>query len=196
MEITEWEKLKAQGSDHAETGKFRNKYTRNEVSFQGDSAIVSTYNRKNQKNNQLIVDIRDYELIRNQKWCVNKIGYAVTWKEGKIQYLHHVILNHSPNHKMVVDHANGNPLDNRRDNLRICTKSQNSANGKSAGKTSNYRGVYFDKSKNKWVARAILNGVVRLFKRYKTETEAALAYNMAALALWGKYAKLNETGVV
>src|SRR4030065_939634 len=77
-----------------------------------------------------IVDDEDYDWLMQWKWRINSIGYAMRTvkKNGKARkiFMHRVILN-TPS-DMCSDHANHNRLDNRRCNLRICTKQQNQAN--------------------------------------------------------------------
>lgn len=94
---------------------------------------------------------------------------------------------------MQVDHINGDPLDNRRENLRLATPSQNQANGtKRAGATSVYKGVSWHKKARKWRATiGIGNGKQQHLGFYRTPQMAALAYDFRAFELWGAYAKLN-----
>jgi len=95
---------------------------------------------------------------------------------------------------MEVDHINGNGLDNRKCNLRLATSSQNKRNQrKQRRKTSSkYKGVYWHKRDKVWVVRIQAEGKEKYIGSYKTEQEAALAYNEAALKYHGEYAKLNE----
>ena len=97
-----------------------------------------------------------------------------------------------------VDHVNGNPLDNRKENLRVCTMSQNLANQKlRKDSTSGFKGVSKNQSKtNPW--RAYINRKDgKKTKQYhlglfKTPEEAARAYNEKAKELFGDFAKLNK----
>jgi hypothetical protein len=96
---------------------------------------------------------------------------------------------------MEVDHINHDPLDNRRCNLRICTKAQNLLNRKVSDKererkSSNYKGVYWLKSHNSWRAVLRVNGVYRS-KIRSCEVEAAKEYDKMALAHAGEFACLN-----
>ena len=91
-----------------------------------------------------------------------------------------------------VDHANGNKADNRIGNLRLATRSQNNQNVRSAkNASSNFKGVTWDASRNKWIA-----GIKKDYKRHNlgrfdTAEAAARAHDDAALRLYGEYAKLN-----
>jgi hypothetical protein len=94
---------------------------------------------------------------------------------------------------MEVDHINGNPLDNRRNNLRLATAGQNRAAFQSPrkNKTSRYRGVRWHKRVKKWMASIGSNHKVYYLGYYTIEEQAALAYNKAALGLFGEFAQLN-----
>lgn len=95
-----------------------------------------------------------------------------------------------------MDHKNGNPLDNRSCNLRIVTPSQNGANRGAArgrtGRTSQYKGVSWATTKNKWLVNIHVDGRTRYLGRYGDEKEAARAYNRAAVEAWGEFARLND----
>lgn len=144
-----------------------------------------------------IVDDEDYEWLNRHKWCALKhksTFYAVRGvgprKNFSTVFMHRDILNPSPG--METDHRNGNGLDNRRCNLRECTRSQNNANQRShRGSTSKFRGVSWCDHSKRWVAQLNHNGTRVLFKRFSTEQEAALAYNDAALKYFGEFARLN-----
>lgn len=102
-----------------------------------------------------------------------------------------------------VDHINGNPLDNRRENLRMATPMQNAANAhKKAGCSSIYKGVSFHSTKRKWEARLNLTvtpgrkgqrgKAIRLFLgQFDIEVDAALCYDQVAREWYGPYARLN-----
>jgi len=99
------------------------------------------------------VDDSDFESISETTWRRHSFGYAVKRVGGKQIFMHRMILD-APD-DMEVDHINGNPQDNRRSNLRLCTHRQNGINRKmSKNNTSGYRGVYFDKGKQRYRAMA------------------------------------------
>ncbi len=120
---------------------------------------------------QVLVDKTDLLLLGSYKWHVSDTGYAV-WrgiKDGVKQTVRmHRLLMDAPK-DMVIDHLNGNPLDNRKANLRICTQSDNQRNRKGD------KGYVWDKSKQKWLVR--YRGT--FYGRYNTEVEAIKAYKMA-----------------
>ena len=94
---------------------------------------------------------------------------------------------------LLVDHRNGDGLDNRRDNLRLATHSENMMNRPKikSPTTSRFVGVYFDKARRLWVARIHLNGKCIWLGRFATEIEAAKAYDEAAKKYHGEFARLN-----
>lgn len=142
-----------------------------------------------------IVDDEDYELVSKYKWCLSggKYKRAVTSikSNGKniLVYMHRLIMN--PPEGYVVDHINGDGLDNRRNNLRIATHRQNIINSKARIGTSKFKGVFWDKSSNSWRAR-IRNSYKWIdLGHYDNEIEAAIAYDKRAYELWGEYARTN-----
>lgn len=101
--------------------------------------------------------------------------------------LHREILNAEKG--VDVDHINGNTLDNRTENLRLCTRSQNLQNRiKIRNSNQKYKGIYF--ANGKWIARA---GAGSKFKlgRFKSEIEAAKAYDDFVTKTYGSFAKIN-----
>jgi hypothetical protein len=90
----------------------------------------------------------------------------------------------------VVDHINGDTLDNRRANLRVCTKSENNRNRRKLHPTtSRFKGVY--KNTKPWIALIECNGKQFVLGRFASEEEAALAYDKAAKEHFGSFARLN-----
>ena len=133
-----------------------------------------------------VVDDQDYDWLNQYKWCVNSKNYVI----NRIGTIHKVIMN--PPKGLQVDHINGDRFDNRRNNLRICTVSQNCSNRISKIKPkSGYRGVTFHSITGKWRARLEINSKKISLGLYFTKKEAAIAYNQAAKAYFGEFAKLN-----
>ncbi len=116
-----------------------------------------------------LVSDEDYASVAQFKWCYSATGYAVrsTWPDNKLVYMHRFILGATKGSE--VDHVNGDGLDNRRSNIRVCTRSQNMANRKA-------KGMYWDKGRNRWVVRVYVNRKVVFYGRYKGEAEASEAY--------------------
>lgn len=93
----------------------------------------------------------------------------------------------------LIDHVSGNPFDNRRANLRLCTVMENNRafRRKSAGKSSRFRGVCWDKSRARWEAKIKTGGRTSHLGRFDQEEDAARAYDAAATQLFGDFACLN-----
>lgn len=92
----------------------------------------------------------------------------------------------------LVDHVNGNGLDNRRSNLRPATPSQNQANRSTRrDSSSGFKGVYWYTDRQLWRARITANRKVRSLGYFRTAEAAARAYDEAALELFGAYARPN-----
>lgn len=142
----------------------------------------------------LIFDKEDIVFINSYKWRVSKkLKYVKTTIKNKTYLLHRLLLNLKEN--QIVDHKNGNPLDNRRSNLRICNNSQNQANKFKKIGLSKYKGVSYDKNSKRvkrWMARLEHKGKNITIGRFLTENEAALAYNKKALQIWGNYSIINN----
>lgn len=146
-----------------------------------------------------IIDDADLPLVAPFKWYCN-YGYAVRsildcGKHRQVR-MHRVIMN-APD-GMEVDHINGDRLDNRRANLRLCSRADNLKNKavckKHAEIASRFKGVSWHKSSRKWRARIKLDKIYRSLGYFTDETEAALAYDTAARELFGEFARPNFPG--
>lgn len=145
----------------------------------------------------------DFDSIRQQHWTVDVQGYAMSWVRDEIGVRRHVKL-----HKVLIpeakciDHKNGDKLDNTRNNIRECSQAENLANQRvRKTKLSSYKGVayieWWNKSKTKcytyWVAKIAVMKKRIYIGAFQTETEAADAYDAAALRYYGEFARLNMT---
>jgi len=148
-----------------------------------------------------IVDEDDYEWLMQWKWCYRFNGndYAIRGirtpesKKGNVTrttiQMHRAILK-TPN-GMHTDHINGNGLDNRKSNLRICTQSQNLKNQKKRKGSSKYKGVSWCKIKERWVVQIQSDNIKKHIGYFLDENEASEAYNKAALAYHNEFARIN-----
>lgn len=143
------------------------------------------------QNRYALVDDEDYGRLSILKWQYHSAGYAVRGTNGQKMYLHRFLLQ-APQGK-DVDHINGNRLDNRKENLRICTRSQNQHNrNKTTNKTSSrFKGVNWVSKFKKWTAGVGLDNVHYRLGYFDSEIEAAKAYDVKAFALHGEFARLN-----
>ncbi len=136
-----------------------------------------------------LVDEDNADLGR-QAWHLQGGRYAVRWDHGRLVLMHRVILGAPPG--LEVDHINRNGLDNRRANLRLATRSENTRNSKrSKRNTSGYRGVSFDSFAERWLAIVRFERKTYRLGSYHTAEEAAIAYDFAASALHGEFASTN-----
>ncbi len=147
-----------------------------------------------------IIDEKDFKVVNKSKWCLSSTGYAITHikgsgKNGKNMFMHRLIMGFPLG--MVVDHINGNVLDNRRENLRICSHRENIRNQKIQNivKTSVYKGVHWRKDIRKWSAKIQVNGKQLVIGIFKEEQHAAMAYDIWAKENFGEFAKLNFTSL-
>jgi hypothetical protein len=144
-----------------------------------------------------LVDDEDYERINKYKWYANKIRYtyyAVSANYGK-EYngstlMHRAILGDPAG--IPIDHINHNGLDNRRENIRTCSGSQNNMNSrKSINRTSKYKGVSWCKSSIRWQVDIGIMGKGIYLGHFNNEIEAAHAYDTKAKELFGEFANTN-----
>lgn len=151
------------------------------------------------------VDEEDYQTLKLSEYKFHRIigrktTYAATYKNGKQIYLHRLIMGLADGPKTdIVDHIDGNGLNNSRTNLR---KTDNAGNARNTTKslsgdfTSSYKGVYYNYAYNNekpWQAHIKLpdGGKLKKLGCYRTEYEAAWSYNDAAEELFGPMANLN-----
>lgn len=138
-----------------------------------------------------IVDRKDYEKVMRYKWLLSSGGYVITQRTGR-QIMMHRLITGLDTH-ITVDHANRNPLDNTRKNLRVATYSQNAINSKvPVNNRSGYKGVFFKKQTGRWCAQ--INHKKKRFNLgyFDTAEKAAKAYNQKARELFGEFAHLNK----
>ncbi len=146
-------------------------------------------------NHYAIIDDSDALTVLRHKWhYVN--GYATTaiyrpeTQSQQTLSMHRMIMG-SPT-GLEVDHINGDRLDNRRENLRVCSHANNaSSKRRGLNNTSRYKGVAWVKSRAKWMAYIQPKGRLINLGYYKNRHDAALAYNRAAQKWFGEYAMLN-----
>jgi len=146
-----------------------------------------------------LVDDKDYEELRRYKW--HAVWHEQThsfyarrgvWRIGKATnvYMHRQIMNAQAGQQ--IDHISHDTLDNRHENLRNCSNSENQQNArKGIGKTSIYKGVSWHKNHSKWAVRIKVNGSEYWLGSFADECVAGHAYDLKARALFGEFACLN-----
>lgn len=136
-----------------------------------------------------LVDDEDYGLLNNWNWYQDNHGYARGWVDGKHTRLHRLIMSRP---KAMVDHINGNRLDNRRSNLRVVSPSQNAINKKiRKDSKTGIRGIRHRQQYNKWQARITKDGKRISLGHFNTKEEAAKAYQKAVPQVYGEYARTS-----
>jgi len=135
------------------------------------------------------VDAADYERLSRHKWRVCA-GYAARYEKGRAVFMHHEII--KPPKGMVIDHRNGNRLDNTARNLHACTRGENTHNSpKRAGAISRFKGVVRNGHGRRWYATLTFKGEVFRLGSFGEEIEAARAYDYRAVECGGQDAWVN-----
>ena len=143
------------------------------------------------------IDDEDYFVLKNKKWCLGGGGkvYAQTNVSNKILeiknscvLMHNIIL-WCPK-KYEIDHKDGEPLNNQKSNLRICTRSQNQMNkSKHKDNISGFKGVRKVKNKEKWTAQISKDKKIYYLGSFNSPEAASEAFKNAAMEMHGEYAK-------
>lgn len=156
----------------------------NEFEVLGDT--VAIHLRGSDMHRIAFVDVQDIGLVCGYKWRWAKNGSVVSDIDGKTTRLHRHLIG---NDCGVIDHIDGDPLNNRRGNLRECTQQENTYNASlSKRNRSGVKGVHYKKGLNKWVASIRHDGKSVYLGCFPTLTDAAKARESAALKLHGEYA--------
>ena len=151
---------------------------------------------------KFIFNTKHLNKVIDYSWCVDKDNHVVTKytsDDGQVSNvsLSRIIMGvQGISFKLlVVDHIDGNALNNLDSNMRVCTQQQNSLNrnkpnSKDSG--SSYKGVIYLKNKKVYTARINFKGKCTFIGNYKTEIEAAEAYNEKAIEIHGEFARIND----
>ena len=144
------------------------------------------------------VDDTDFEWLSAWKWYCSSSGYAIRTvndlagtggKRSRTIHMHREILGTVDG---IVDHVNGDPLDNRRDNLRECTHAQNMWNRKHQSTSrSKLKGVTKNGMSPGYISRISVDSRSIYLGSFKTDMEAHLAYCAAADAIFGDFSRLD-----
>jgi len=144
-----------------------------------------------------LVDPEDFDRLSAFSWEAHAGPSGIIYARlmvpvgpsGTRTRMHRMIMEPPPG--LVVDHANGDGLDNRRANLRICTISQNAANApRRRNARCPFKGVQLTES-GRWQARIEIGGRARSLGTYSSPEQAARAYDAAAVAHYGEFARPN-----
>lgn len=143
------------------------------------------------KGEEFYFDLEDYEKIKDYCWCLaDKKKYVSNSRYGI--RMHRLVMD-CKNENLVIDHINHIPYDNRKENLRICTLSQNGMNkSKLSNNTSGYTGISYDSSVNKWRARLRVKNKTINIGRYINLEDAIKARKEAEEKYFGEYSYDNS----
>jgi hypothetical protein len=143
-----------------------------------------------------LVDLADYPLVAGRKWHLHTKGYAghsfrLPGGRSLFVSMHQVLVAAGPG--QLVDHRNGNGLDNRRANLRLTDRVGNARNitRSKNQKRGGFKGVTWNKRARKWEAGINVAKKRRYLGVFKDPADAARAYDAAALQHFGEFASLN-----
>ena len=162
----------------------RTQRDKNEIIIDGNVAYIVLYDKFYNEIARAIIDTKNINKVKYLKWRLNHNGYVYNNSNSSI-FLHRVILNTN----CFVDHINGNRLDNREQNLRICTKSQNQMN-------VNYKGYTFIENKQKYYAHIKINQKMINLGLYVYEIEAQFARWYAERLLFKDFAYDKEKPIL
>jgi len=137
-----------------------------------------------------LVDDADYEWLMQFNWYATQpwsVWYAARKPRSGIVYMHRVLCG-----GIKTDHRDGDGLNNQRYNLRVATTTQNNGNqGLIQRNHSGFKGVSWDKQKNKWYACIVKHNKTVNLGRFSDPRDAATAYDSAAIDYFGEFAKTN-----
>lgn len=162
-------------------------------------------NLKLTKGLETVVDDEDYAELAKHCWSITTGNKKFHYAHRKITVngmpvylrMHRVIMGLASGDKRIVDHIDGNTLNNCKSNLRITDRAGNRHNSgkQSNGVTSAYIGVHkrSDAHGGKYAAQININGKRTWLGSFNTAEEAASAYDKAAKESYGEFAKLNKT---
>ena len=157
-------------------------------------AYFNIYNQKNEKIAAFVIDVCDIQKVKYHKWRLSH-GHVVTGlpSKGQQRDLGHIVLDIPKDDYVVVDHINGDPLDNTRGNLRICSQGENVLNKRFvSNNTSGFIGVSYKKDRDRYDPEIRFEYTRGHLGMTKTIEEAVYKRYIAEQLLFGEYANCEE----
>ncbi len=171
-----WQRMNHHGTTERQPRKSRNTFIKN-----GNTVMI-----RMKHNLTAIVDASDVDMVKQHSWCVDPRGYVVSNISGNAYPLHRYLLN--PPTGLHVDHINGNRLDNRRSNLRICTGKENARNkGMGKNNKTGHVGVELLQS-GKYLAKIMVDRKSIHLGRFDNIEDAVSARLEAEAKYFGEFA--------
>ena len=178
--------------------------TKSNLIYSNNNQNIINQNKKvtltTNKGLEFIIDENDFEKVSKRTWYIKdntkpRNAYLCAKFDNKKVLLHRFVMGLTKGDKVIVDHIDGNRLNNSKSNLRIVNNTQNLANQRRKDKintSSQYKGVWYYEKINRWRAHLRCEGVTYHLGTFKTEEAAAEAYNKKALELFKDYACINS----
>ena len=160
----------------------RTQRDKNEIIIDGDVAYICLYDKQYNVIDKAIIDAEDVDKVKNIKWRKNCNGYVINNSKSDV-FLHRQILGVDE----MVDHRDGNRLNKRKENLRVCTKSTNQMN-------VDYKGIYERQTKDgiSWISKIKINGKQLHLGMFKYKEEALYCRWFAEQLIFGEFAYIKE----
>lgn len=181
-----WSQLKRRGA----ISKY-NRLSPNKLVIHDNFAEVILSDNLGNEKSRSVIDLEKIETVKQYKWYQNNSGYAISRvNKNKQIFLHRIIVGNPIGYE--VDHIDGDPLNNRKSNLRICSHQENIMNQKiRIDNTSGFKGVNWDKRKGKWRARIHIHGKDKHLGYFESKEEAAKSRVKAEQEYFGEFSRKN-----
>lgn len=166
----------------------RTRFDPNEIIEYEDHAEIILYNKQCEEIARALIDLEDVDKVKEYKWHISH-GYVRSTTAN--MFLHRLVMD-CPE-EMVIDHINHDTLDNRKSNLRVCTKQQNNMNKSfMSNNTSGYIGVHWANREKKWISKIIYKGKEIHLGYFNIKEDAIQARINAEIEYFGEYRNINE----
>lgn len=164
------------------------------IDYAHNTVTFNMYNQKSVFTASFVADLEDIEKLKYHKWRLNKDGYAITGGKTTGRNASNVVLGiDSRKNNHIIDHINGNRLDNRKCNLRIVTTQQNALNRCQDSKSKlPTKGIYWNASRNKWESKIAFGGITVHFTRQNDIAVAAFQRYVAEKLVFREFSRTDE----